>query len=124
MSDDEVVPVLDDDAEMVEAINAARASLGQFIAAFLNPKANQESFLLKVRFGHEGEIEHIWMAGLDLGSVPSTGVIANEPKLPGLKFMQRCSFTPNDITDWMFMQDDTLVGGFTTKLLQKRQRVN
>jgi len=62
------------------------------------------------------------MADLDLSSNPSTGAIANEPNLAGFEFMQRRAFTPRDITDWMFMEDGVLVGGFTTKLLQKRQR--
>ena len=124
MSTDETVPVKSDDPEMIEAINTARASLGEFISAFLNPAPSQKSFLLKIEFDHEGQVEHIWMADLDLASSPPTGVIANEPALPGYRFMERRPFALSDVTDWMFIEDEALIGGFTTKLLQRRQRPN
>jgi len=86
---DEVVGIRSDDAEMLSAINEARKSLRQFLEAFFAPKPNQKHFLLKVAFEEKDEREHIWLADLDLSSTPPTGVVANEPKIRSIEYMQR-----------------------------------
>jgi uncharacterized protein YegJ (DUF2314 family) len=117
MLEDRVIPFSSEDPEMEAAINAARETLGEFLQAFIRPAKNQRSFLLKVKFF---EKEHIWMADLDLSSKPSQGTVANEPTVPELKFMQRATFDPFQITDWMYVEDGYLVGGYTTRLIRSR----
>jgi uncharacterized protein YegJ (DUF2314 family) len=112
------------DEEMNSAINEARQSVKQFLDAFFAPKANQRSFLLKVAFDDQGATEHIWLADLDLDSSPPTGVVANEPQIRGLSFMQRVPFEFKLITDWMYYEDDCLIGGFTTRVLRRSARPN
>jgi uncharacterized protein YegJ (DUF2314 family) len=119
-----IVEVDGGDEEMLEAINSARQSLKRFLEAFFAPKANQRSFLLKVAFEDQGETEHIWLADLDLNSSPPTGVVANEPRIRSLAFMQRVPFEFKLITDWMYYEDDCLVGGFTTRVLRRSARPN
>ena len=117
---DNVVGVPSDDPQMVAAINKARGSLHQFFDALAHPKPNQKSFLLKVAFRHGDEVEHIWVADLNLSGKKPQGVIADEPRMKGLRFMQQVSFDPADITDWMYIEDGKLVGGYTTQLLRQR----
>jgi uncharacterized protein YegJ (DUF2314 family) len=69
-----IVPVHSDDAEMLDAINQAKKSINGFLQAFLDPKPNQKSFLLKVAFEDQESREHIWLADLDLVSIPPTGL--------------------------------------------------
>jgi uncharacterized protein YegJ (DUF2314 family) len=64
--------------------------------------------------------EHIWLGDLDLSTLPGTGTVANETDFPGLAYMQRASFKPEQITDWMYFENDELVGGFTSRLLYRR----
>jgi uncharacterized protein YegJ (DUF2314 family) len=116
---DEVVVVMGDDTRMAEAIAEARGSILKFIEAFLKPTPKQNYFLLKVRFECEDQIEHLWLADLDL--LANTGLIANEPTIRSLRLKQRVSFALDDVTDWMFYDDGELVGAFTTKLLQGRE---
>jgi len=118
MAEDRTISFSADDPEMEGAINAARETLGDFLRAFVRPTKNQKSFLLKVKFF---EKEHIWMADLDLSSKPSIGTVANEPNAPELKFMQRAEFDPSQITDWMYVEDGYLVGGYTTQLIRSRK---
>ncbi len=66
--------------------------------------------------------EHIWLADLDLSTMPGTGTVANETDFPGLTYMQRASFKPDQITDWMYLEDDKLVGGYTTRVLLRRTK--
>lgn len=118
----EIVSVQADDPEMRAAIDEARRTMDSFIQAFLNPRTNQKSFLLKVVFDDPEGVEHIWLADLDLATTPPTGIVANEPRIPHLEFMSRVAFSISNVTDWMYLEDDFLVGGFTTRLLQAREK--
>jgi uncharacterized protein YegJ (DUF2314 family) len=109
---------------MVLAINTARQSLKQFLEAYFAPKPNQRSFLLKVAFEEQEETEHIWLADLDLHSSPLTGLVANEPRIRSVSFMERVPFEAKLITDWMYYEDDCLVGAFTTRVLKRSARPN
>jgi uncharacterized protein YegJ (DUF2314 family) len=119
---DQIWPIDTDDPEMVAAIRAARESIGDFFAAFENPEPNERAFLLKVRYVEGDRTEHIWLADLDLTSTSGTGTVANETDFPGLTYLQRVSFQPDQITDWMYYKDDKLVGGYTTRLLLRRTK--
>ncbi len=121
--EDNFVAVAGCNDEMVTAIREARASLGDFFKAYLNPQPNQTSFLIKAKFvDSEDRPEYIWLADLvfEKGQSP-TGVVANEPRIKGLSYMERVPFLPAQITDWMYMQDGELVGGFTTRVLLRAQ---
>ena len=119
--EDETVSIPSDDGEMSDAINEAKASIGEFFKAFKNPAPNQTSFLIKARFENDITSEHIWLADLDFNTDPATGVVANEPSVSFLRYMQRVSFLPDQISDWMFYEDQRLVGAFTTKLLLRNE---
>jgi uncharacterized protein YegJ (DUF2314 family) len=120
MSFERVWPINGGDPEMTAAIQAARDSLGNFFAAFADPQPNQKGFLLKVCYSKGDRKEHIWLGDLDLSTLPGTGTVANETDFPGLAYMQRASFKPEQITDWMYFENDELVGGFTSRLLYRR----
>lgn len=107
---------------MDAAIQSARDSLAMFFEAFESPRPDQQKFLLKVRFERDGKAEHIWLADLDLHSTPFSGVVANEPRIPGLTFKERATFSISEVTDWMYMENESLVGGFTTRLLLSRKQ--
>ena len=77
--------------------------------------------MLKFAFdGPAGQVEHIWVADLDLSVSPATGVIANEPGIPTLQYLQRVTLDPSRITDWMYYDGENVIGAFTTKVLEKR----
>jgi len=120
MPEDRINDFSSDDVEMNAAIEAARNSIGTFIDAFVYPTNTQKSFLLKVAFSHERGYEHIWMADLKMLDGIFHGTVANEPKSVGLQFMARATFQPSQVTDWMFIDEGFLVGGFTTKLIRDR----
>ena len=107
---------------MESAITTAKQSFGNFLKAFARPAKNQKSFLIKAAFIEGQQSEHIWLADLKLSTKGSSGTVANEPNLPGVKFMQSVEFHPSQITDWMYIEDGYLVGGFTTRVI--RQRMN
>ena len=120
MSGDKTVSFSPDDVQMEAAIQEAKASFEKFITAFCRPTAQQKSFLVKVVFDEGERREHIWLADLDFFGKKPNGVIGNEPNLPGLKFMQRVEFEPSYISDWMYVEDGYLVGGYTTRVIRDR----
>lgn len=120
MPGEKTVPFSSEDAEMEAAIAEAKANFGQFIHAFCHPTQQQNSFLVKVVFDEGEEREHIWLADLNFEGNKPSGVIANEPNLPGLKFMQRVEFEPSYISDWMYIENGYLVGGCTTRVIRRR----
>jgi len=105
---------------MDAAIREAKATFEQFVEAFCHPTDRQKSFLVKVVFNEGEQIEHIWLADLELSGEKPSGVVANEPKLQGLRFMQRVEFEPVYISDWMYIEDGYLVGGYTTRVIRDR----
>jgi uncharacterized protein YegJ (DUF2314 family) len=115
---DELHQYRESDARMGFAIEDARRTLRTFFDAFVSPKPNQKSFLLKVLFENGQSREHIWVADINASVFPLEGTVAIEPKIPGLKFMQRANFHRSQITDWMFVEDGYLVGGFTTQVIR------
>ena len=108
----------EDDERMNLAVAEARRTLRTFFNAFVAPRRNQKSFLLKVRFDDGEQVEHVWMADINAAVFPLEGTVANEPSLPGLRYLQRASFHPTQITDWMYLEDGTLVGGYTTQAIR------
>ena len=120
VAQDDVHGVDSKDAEMVSAINKARSEFGRFLAAFTHPAEGQQSFLVKVAFTEGDQVEHIWLADLDLSAAKPTGVIGNEPEIKRLHFKQRVEFDPKYISDWMYVDHGKLVGGYTTRLLRQR----
>lgn len=120
MTSDRTVPFEADDEGMEAAIDAAKLSFWKFLDAFLEPEEGQEAFLLKVVFLADDQVEHIWVADLEIDGVGFRGVVANEPTLPSLRFKQEVEFEPSRITDWMFIDNGKLVGGYTTRLIRER----
>jgi uncharacterized protein YegJ (DUF2314 family) len=75
---------------------------------------------VKAIFVEGEEVEHVWLADLDFSGTLPNGVVANEPLLPSLKFMQTVEFHPSQITDWMYVDDGYLIGGYTTRVIRDR----
>jgi len=120
-SNDPVVQVETEDSEMNAAIATAQSSLTNFLAVFASPKTNQQFFLVKAKFAAGNGFEHIWVADLAYDGSIFHGVIANEPeRIKTLRFKQPVDVQPSQVSDWMFVQDGKLVGGYTSRVLRNR----
>ncbi|MBR0951634.1 YegJ family protein [Bradyrhizobium canariense] len=112
-----IVDVRTTDPEMNTAIARARGTLPTFWASYEAPKPSETGHALKVRFSTRKGGEHIWMA--EVKKLPNggySGRFANEPRdLPGKRAGDEVKFSEADISDWMFMRNDKIVGGETIK---------
>jgi uncharacterized protein YegJ (DUF2314 family) len=117
-----VVDVRSVDAEMNAAIARARSSLPLFWASYDAPKASENGHSLKVRFANAANNgEHIWMADVKkIADGRYSGRFANAPRyLPGKHAGDLIEFREHDISDWMFLRNDKIVGGETLRPLLK-----
>ncbi len=120
-----VVQVPSGNDQMAQAILDAKESIATFLKAFRHPAPNQGGFHLKVRFERDGQVEHMWLGDLHLGSPSGThasGVVANDVRLEGFAFGKRVEFEKSEVTDWMFTEDGEIVGGYTTKVLMRLRK--
>jgi uncharacterized protein YegJ (DUF2314 family) len=119
--DPPIVGVRSADAEMNAAIARARDTLPTFLASCDAPKPTETGHALKVRFEVGADGEHIWVTDVKkLSDGNYSGRLANEPNdLPGKNIGDQVEFKQSDISDWMFMRNEKVVGGETIKALLK-----
>ena len=105
---------------MHRAVLAARRNVAVFIAALKNPAKGQHDFEVKKPFVKDGEVEHIWLSQVQFRGNRFHGVVDNHPKkIKGLKFGDRVSVNPNEISDWAFVDNGKLIGGYTIRVLSE-----
>jgi uncharacterized protein YegJ (DUF2314 family) len=117
---DKVTYVADDDPRMNAAIEKARSSVGQFIAALKSPKPGQSAFSIKVPFTDGGKTEHFWLTPVTYDGTNFKGVVDNEPEdVKTVKMGQSVTVAPDKISDWMYIENRKLVGGETLRVLRE-----
>ena len=111
--------VNDDDKQLERAVQRARRNVGQFITALKNPPPNSRDFQVKKLFvAKDGAAEHIWLADVKFTGNRFVGVVDNHPdKIKGLKIGDRHSVNPDEVTDWSYVENGKLVGGYTIRVL-------
>jgi uncharacterized protein YegJ (DUF2314 family) len=117
-----IVKVTTAAVDMNAAIARARDTLPTFWASYDAPKPSETGHGLKVRFAvGPHRFEHIWIS--DVEKLPDgnfSGRCANQPSdLPGKNEGDQVEFKQADITDWLFIRNEKIVGGETIKLLLK-----
>ncbi|NWJ42592.1 MAG: DUF2314 domain-containing protein [Geothrix sp.] len=111
--------VAPDDQAMNAAILKARSTLSTFKQNLVKPPANATDFSVKVAFSYGPEkFEHIWLSNPEFKDGQIYGSIGNEPvDLKNFKLGQRVSANESAISDWMFLENGLLRGGFTLRVL-------
>ena len=118
-SDDSVTHVANDDKEMNGAIDQARKSVQQFITALQSPKAGQSDFNVKKRFLEaDGGGEHIWLRDVTFDGKNFHGKVNNDPEMvKNVKLGDDATVGKDEISDWMFIENGKLVGGYTLRVI-------
>jgi uncharacterized protein YegJ (DUF2314 family) len=102
---------------MQRAAQEARRNVKKFVAALQHPGPGQQDFEVKKRFVQGSEVEHIWLSDVQLVGNSFQGRIDNRPrKIGGLKLGQTVSVKPKEISDWLYIDNGKLVGGYTVRV--------
>jgi len=108
---------------MNAAINQAKKTTDSFLHALASAKSNQTDFAVKRRYAttNNSDFEHIWISQLTYDGTLLHGKIGDDPvNIPNLKINDAVSCPPAELTDWMYMEDGMIVGGYTIRVLRKR----
>lgn len=117
---EQVVYVKGNDSAMAAAIAKAQATLDTFKSALSAPKPGAKTFSVKVGFpwGTKGEREHIWLTEPKLEGTSISGKVNNQPvDVTTLELGQAVTAPLKDISDWMYVEDGVLRGGYTLRVL-------
>lgn len=117
-SEDKVINVATEDAEMNAAIKIARETLPTFWSKMADHASNEEAFSLKLGISDGKMTEHFWCGDIRGSAIAANCVIANEPTdVHTVKMGQRVEVDPAIISDWMYMQSGKIKGGQTIRAL-------
>ena len=118
---DKVINVADDDPEMLAAIAKARDTLPEFWKVFDKPEHGESGFSLKVKITDKRGAEHFWVTDLQKQDGKIMGTINNDPDIvASVKLGDRIEVPEADISDWLYMRDDKMVGNETIRPLLKK----
>jgi uncharacterized protein YegJ (DUF2314 family) len=121
-SSETIAIVQKDDLEMNKAISSARTSFPQFLNVFKSNCDGCKNFSVKMRFSYgQNKGEHIWLDHLYFEKDKFAGVIANTPEnIDWIKFGDTVEVKRDSLSDWMYIKNGKLVGGFTIKVTYNR----
>ena len=111
----------DSDTEMNEAIKTANQTLEKFNDALKSSNPDFSYFALKTRFETPNGGEHIWVRNITFENNQYFGVVDNLPQTStDVKIGDTIQIVKNNISDWMYIDNQKLQGGFTVRLIRKR----
>jgi uncharacterized protein YegJ (DUF2314 family) len=106
-----------DHVAMHRAVQEARKTVKRFIVALKHPTPGQTDFEVKKPFIQGNEVEHIWLSNVEFVGNRFQGRVDNQPrKIRGLKLGQLVSVNPNEISDWLYVDNGRLIGGYTVRV--------
>lgn len=112
----ETFRVENEQAVMRKAVEQARKTVGEFIKALEHPAAGQSDFEVKKPFVEGNDVEHIWLSDIEFAGGRFKGKVDNAPmKIHRLKLGQVVSVNPDEISDWAYVDNGKLVGGYTIR---------
>jgi uncharacterized protein YegJ (DUF2314 family) len=116
---DKVVNVADDDVRVNAAMEKAKTTVDEFIAALQNPKPSQSGFSIKKKFSSGKGNEHMWLTPVRYDGKAFHGTVNNEPvTVKTVRMGQNVTVEPAQISDWMYIDNRKLKGGFTIRALR------
>jgi len=107
-----------DDAGMNSAISQARSTVDHFITRLNAPVTDDDMVSVKIAMATtDGSFEHIWCDGVVFREGTFTANIANEPRDKQYVYGQQVTAKSGEISDWMFVENRKLVGGYTVRYM-------
>jgi uncharacterized protein YegJ (DUF2314 family) len=115
----DVAYVDDADPKMKAAIDRARTTADQFIQALARAEPSQQGFSVKLLVQDGSRGEHMWITPVRFANGNFSGELNNVPDtLTNVKLGDEVSVSKNEISDWMYIDNGKLVGGYTLRVLR------
>jgi len=118
--EDRAIGISSEDQAMKKAIIDARAKLPHFWQIMASPKHGETEFALKVRVADGDAIEHFWCTDIKIEKEIVSGVIGNDAEIvTSVRLGQRITIKEADISDWLYIRDEKMIGNYTVRPLMK-----
>ena len=115
---------LTDDADLRAAMEKARATSGEFLAALAKPAPNQKQFMVRKAYPtlEAGRQQILWINSVTYDGKLLHGVADDKTATvgAGIPLDGKVAFPPAEISDWMFNEDGKAVGGFMLRALKNK----
>jgi uncharacterized protein YegJ (DUF2314 family) len=119
-TDDKTINVSADDPEMNAAIEKARSSLPGFWQIYDTRPNGESDFCLKVKITDKDQVEHFWVINIERKDGKIFGTINNDPDIvKNVKLGDRITVNEADISDWLYIRNEKMVGNYTLRVLLK-----
>lgn len=104
---------------MARATEKAKATFNQLLQALENPQPTYYGFAVKKGFAKPKRAhEHIWLTNLNWDGTQLKGDVNNEPiDTEEVEFGDTVVIKPDEISDWMYIDGDKLIGGYSIRVL-------
>ena len=106
-----------DDTSMNSAISKAKNTINEFDRALQSDNSSYSDFAIKKRYKtSDGGGEHMWIAGIILVNGNYKGFVNNDAeKTAEVKYGDTVLVRKDEITDWMYLDNNVLRGGYTIR---------
>ena len=122
LANDGVINIENDDADLKAAIEKALKTWGDFEKAF--EKKTGVNHSVKFKFNDKkSESEFMWVSVDKIEDGMIVGKLANVPNfLTNIKEGDVVKRSAKEIEDWFYIEDKKMIGGYSIKVLQDRQK--
>jgi uncharacterized protein YegJ (DUF2314 family) len=118
-----VIGASGDDPEMMAATAEAKKTWPEFVKAFRNKPENSENFAAKFPFDAPDQKEFMWVEVVSINGDTVVGRLGNDPVwVKDLKLGDEVKMKVSQLSDWMYVKDGEIVGGYTVKVLMDKQK--
>ena len=116
------IPIATDDPEIDAAMRKGRETLPEFVAALTERPFGSRDFAIKKGFPAKKREEFIWLTDVALEKGGFRAEVGNEPVwTEAVKLGDSLFVKKNEVVDWMYVRHGELVGGYTVRVLFKRE---
>ena len=118
----DIYSVTDEDMEMNAAMSKARQTIHEFDEALASGDSMYSNFAVKKRYvTNDDGGEHMWVAGISIENGNYKGYVNNDAeKTTEVKYGDTVIVSKDEITDWMYLDNDVLRGGYTIRAIRNR----
>lgn len=115
-----VIDVAEDDPRMQATVEEAKQRWPEFVHAFTHRLPSQQGFNVKARFEDGETVEYMWVSVTGISGDRISGTLGNDPNaLTNIKLGDEVTLSPDDVADWLYLDGEEMVGGFSIKVLQE-----
>ena len=106
-----------EDPSMNSAIDKAKQTISEFDQALKSNNPSYTDFAVKKRYKtSDGGGEHMWIAGIKVVNGNYKGFVNNDAeKTTEVKYGDTVIVRKDEITDWMYLDNNVLKGGYTIR---------